>query len=173
MNNKGFTVIELITTFTVASAIALIFFNVVLVIKNYYSVSNIKTNLLINQANLAEQFNSISLNNDIISIDFCDDSVNNYIACYQINYTGGKSNKLIIGKQIIMFGDYTYKLDKGSIVDADNIVIRREKVEEITDNTKNSILNIKIPILNDQFPGKDFGLNYVYLFNYDDLSFNI
>ena len=72
-----------------------------------------------------------------------------------------------------MFGDYTYKLDKGSIVDADNIVIRREKVEEITDNTKNSILNIKIPILNDQFPGKDFGLNYVYLFNYDDLSFNI
>ena len=60
MNNKGFTVVELITTFAVASAIALVLFNIVLIIKNLYSNSNIKTNLLINQGNLSEQFNSLT-----------------------------------------------------------------------------------------------------------------
>ena len=169
MNNKGFTVVELITTFAVASAIALILFNIVLIIKNFYSTSNIKTNLLINQANLSEQFNSITLHDDISSIDFCNDEV----ICYEFVYTDGNKYKLTINNNIIKFGNYTYKLEKGSHIDENNIVVRREKIDSVSVGEKNAILNVRIPILSDQYPGKDFGLNYVYLHDYNYLEFNI
>lgn len=169
MNNKGFTVVELITTFAVASAIALVLFNVVLIIKNTYSNSNTKTNLLINQGNLSEQFNSLTLYEDITSIQFCDDSVK----CYEFSYTNGKKYKLIIENDMIKFGNYVYKLEKGSHVDEENVIIKREKINSVFLGEKDSILNVKIPIINDHYPLYDFGLNYVYLYDYDYLEFNI
>lgn len=169
MNNKGFTVVELITTFAVASAIALVLFNIVLIIKNLYSNSNIKTNLLINQGNLSEQFNSLTLHEEISSIDFCDDA----IKCYEFTYTDGKKYKLIVDNNIIKFGNYVYKLEKGSHIDEDNAIIKREKIDLIDFSEKDSILNVKIPIINDQYPSQDFGLNYVYLHDYDSLEFNV
>ena len=169
MNNKGFTVVELITTFVVASAIALLLFNVVLIIKNFYSSSNIKTNLLINQGNLSEQFNFATLNADISSIDPCIDSVK----CYEFTYSDGNKYKLIIESNIIKFGNYTYKLDSGSHIDEEGVTVTREKIDSVSSGEKNAILNVKIPIISDQFPGKDFGLNYVYPYDYDYLDFNV
>ena len=174
MNNRGFTVVELITTFAVASVIALVLFNVVLSIKNMYSMSNIKTNLLINQANLNEQFNSLTLDNEIVSIDFCSDSIDNSTSCYNIKYSNDESYKLIIGKKVISFNNYVYRLENGSYVDEDNIKIEKWTLESEENNyNKDSILNIKIPILSDQYKGKNFGLNYVYLFDSKNLDFNI
>ena len=167
MNNKGFTLVELITTFAVASVIALILFNVVLSIKNIYSKTNMKTNLLINQANLNNQINSKVLDENITSIDLCDLST----YCYKIKYTDGKTLNLVIKEKSVAFGNYTYKLEKGSYVDTDNIKLSYKTFNEITDN-KDSILNIKIPIKSKQIENYDFGLNFIYLYNDGDINYN-
>lgn len=166
MNNKGFTLVELITTFAVASAIALILFNVVLSIKNIYSKTNIKTNLLINQANLSNQINSKSLNNEIVDINVCNLSDH----CYTITYRNGESYDLVIKDKSIAFGNYVYKLDDSSSID--NINFCKLVDSSVIDNTYNSILNIKIPIKNKTFENRDFGLNYVYLYSDGDIDFN-
>ena len=167
MNNKGFTLVELITTFAVASAIALVLFNVVLSIKNIYSKTNLKTNLLINQANLSNQVNSKVINDDIVSIDYCDLSVN----CYTISYTNGDNINLIINEKTISFGNYTYNLLDGSYVDLDNISFYYQTFSNVLDN-KDSILNIKVPVRSKEIENIDFGLNFVYLYNNGDIDFN-
>ena len=168
MNNKGFTLVELITTFAVASAIALVLFNVVLTIKNIYSKTNIKTNLLINQANLSNQINSKSLSNQIVDINLCDLSTH----CYTITYSNGESYDLVIKNKSITFGNYVYNLDDSSSIDENNINFCKLIDSSVVDNTNNSILNIKIPIKNKTFENKDFGLNYVYLYSDGDINFN-
>ena len=152
MNNKGFTLVELITTFAVASAIALVLFNVVLTIKNIYSRTNLKTTLLIDQANLSNLVNSKVIDNDIVEIDMCTFST----YCYKITYADGDTMNLIIKDKSVSFGNYIYKLENDILA---GIV-----------NNKDSILNIKIPIKNKQFENIDFGLNFVYLYNNGDID---
>ena len=167
MNNKGFTLVELITTFAVASVVALILFNVVLSIKNTYSKANMKTNLLINQANLSNQVNSKALDENIIEIDLCDLST----YCYKIKYTDGKTLNLVIKEKSVSFGNYTYKLENGSYVDLNNIKLSYKTFDGIIDS-KDSILNIKVPIKSKQIENHDFGLNFVYLYNNGDINYH-
>ena len=47
MNKKGFTTIELITSFTLASIIMIILFNIILIMKDNLSKVNAMTNTLI------------------------------------------------------------------------------------------------------------------------------
>ena len=56
MNNKGLTLVELITTFALTSVIVVLLINIVVVIKNVYSKSDIKTELYINQSNLSNVY---------------------------------------------------------------------------------------------------------------------
>lgn len=167
MNNKGFTLVELITTFAVASAIALVLFNVVLTIKNIYSRTNLKTTLLIDQANLSNLVNSKVIDNDIVEIEMCTFST----YCYKITYADGDTMNLIIKDKSVSFGNYIYKLENGSYVDINdsNIGLSYDILAGIVNN-KDSILNIKIPIKNKQFENIDFGLNFVYLYNNGDID---
>lgn len=169
MNNKGFTVVELITTFAVASVIALVLLNVVLAIKNIYSDSNKKTTLLINQANLSNQINSKTLNNEIIKVDFCDES--NSIRCYKLSYSNGEEIDLIVKSDSITFGNYVYRLEKGYYVDDDHIIIGYETDETVMNYEKDSIFRIKIPVISNSNYKENFGINYVYLYNNGDIDF--
>ena len=170
MNNKAFTLVELITTFAVASAIALILFNVVISIKNVYSNTNLKTNLLINQGNLSNQINSKIMDEDIMAIDYCNES-SGYYKCYKITFSNNETLNLVIKDKMISFGNYVYKLDDGSYIDLDNTGLYYKTYNDILD-TKNSILNIKIPIRSKQIENIDFGLNFVYLYNNGEINFN-
>ena len=113
----------------------ILLFNVVLSLKDVYITNKLTTKLLINQANLSNQINSKVLEEEITSIDLCDLST----YCYKIKYTDDKTLNLVIKEKSISFGNYTYKLEKGSYVDTDNIKLSYKTFNEITDN-KNSIL---------------------------------
>ena len=167
MNNKGFTVVELITTFAVASVIALVLLNVVLLIKNIYSNSNTETSLRISQANLSNQINAKSLSYDIVKVDFCNKS--NY--CYSITYSNDETIDLIIKTDSITFGNYVYKLEKGYVVDENNIDFRHETDNTVSGNEKDSIFRIKVPVINKSNYSEDFGINYIYLYNNGDIDF--
>ena len=149
MNNKGFTVVELITTFCLSAAVILIFFNVVLMIRDVYVTSNLKTKLLINQADLSVALNSKIRPGLLESVSGCDDSD----FCYKFTFKNGEIDTLIVEDNYIKFGNYVYKLDDGT---------------QITD-LLDSFLVLKISIKNKLFDD-DFGINLVYLYNSNKTS---
>ena len=120
MNKKGMTTIELITSFALASVIFIILFNITLALKDMYLSSGLKTDMLIDQANLSESMNSVINSNNIVNkIAFI--SNNNQYAEYTFETIDG--NYTLIVDQVngnISFNNYTYKLAKNMSIKNDN-----------------------------------------------------
>ena len=148
MNKKGFTLVELITTFALAAVIFVILINILVLIKNIYTSSDTKTQLLINQANLSNALNSKLKNENIVSYSECSDSD----FCYEFVLSDDSSVKLEVTNSKIKFGDYVYKLVDGTSIST-----------PVFTNDTSGFLNIKIPITNKMFPDEEFGINLVYL----------
>ncbi len=163
MNNKGFTVVELITTFCLSAVVILIFFNVVLMIRDVYVTSNLKTKLLINQADLSVALNSKIKPGVLESIRGCDDSD----FCYEFTFKNGEIDTLIVEDNYIKFGNYVYKLDDDTQI-TDKYLIRKNMKFSDTD-LLDSFLVLKISIKNKLFDD-DFGINLVYLYNSNKTS---
>lgn len=163
MNNKGFTVVELITTFCLSAIVILIFFNVVLIIRDVYVTSNLKTKLLINQADLSEALNSKIKPGLLESVQACDDSD----FCYKFTFKNGQADTLIVEDNYIKFGNYVYKLDNGTQV-IDKSLLRKNMKFSDTD-LLDSFLVLNISIKNKLFDD-NFGINLVYLYNSNKTS---
>lgn len=159
MKKNGFTLVELITTFSLTAVLVIVLINVIVVIKNIYSKSNIKTELYINQSNLSNALNSKINNNNLHSYEECHDD----IFCYIFNFNTGESIKLTLNEKIIKFGDFVYKLDEKAKVENPSLDI--EYIDLTEDDSGNNILVLKIPITSELYPNIDFGINLVYLYN--------
>lgn len=158
MNNRGMTLIELITTFALSAVIIILLINVLVVIRNVYSKSTIKTELYINQANLSNALNRKINKNNLSSYESCDDST----FCYEFSFKDGTITKLIVNKNYIKFGNTIYKLDSQT-----KVVNSSLNIEYIDSVNHNNILVLKIPVKNEIYPNIDFGINLVYLYNVD------
>lgn len=159
MNKKGFTLVELITTFSLAAVIIVMLINTVLLIRKMSSNSDIRTKLIINQSMLSNELNS-KLNHDkIVSYTGCTDS--NF--CYKFTLNDGEVVELKIDNSSIKFGKYVYKLEDG--VTVQNPEVTKEMVSVVDTTANNSFLVIKIPIKYKLYPKEDFGINLVYMFN--------
>lgn len=159
MNRRGFTLVELVTTFALASVIIVILINVVLIIKNMTSESDTKTKLLIDQSILSNEINSKLKNGNIVSYDACTDS--NF--CYEFTLSDGEIVDLKITDNSIKFGNYVYKLYNG--VEVLNPQITKESVSVVDTDSNNSFLVVKIPIKYKLYPNEDYGINLVYMYN--------
>lgn len=158
MNRKGFTLIELITTFALATVIIIILLNIVSIIKNIYVQNNIKSTLAIEQSNLSKLMNE-KFDNKLLYYVACNEG--DY--CYIFSFENEESVKLVVEKNKIRFGEYTYKLDKNTEVK--NPTLTRKYVDlDDTANT-NNFLVISIPIVNKLYPKLNFGINLVYFNN--------
>lgn len=159
MKKNGFTLVELITTFALTAVIVILLINVVSVIKNIYSKSNMKTELYINQSNLSNALNSKINNNNLHSYEECEDSA----FCYVFNFYDGENIKLTIDEKTIKFGDFVYKLNEKTKVE--NPSLKAEYIDLTNEISGNNILVLKIPIICDLYPNINFGINLVYLYN--------
>lgn len=163
MNNKGLTLVELITTFALTSVIIVLLINIVLVIKEVYNKSNIKSELYIKQANLSNYMNELINHGSVLSINECTDK--NMMMCYDIELINDKTIKLTVKEKEIKVGDFTYKLENKSKV---------ENAELKTITIDNSgILVIKIPIKSDLYSNIDYGINLVYMYDPNKIELNI
>lgn len=147
MNKKGFTLVELITTFALASVILILLINVVVLIKDIYTKSDIKTQLLIGQANLSNSLNSKIRNGNLNSYSECSDSTD---FCYDFSFKDGNSIKLKVTNSEVIFGNFVYKVKSGTKI----------LTPSLTDTL--DFLVIEIPIENKLYPNEDFGINLVY-----------
>ena len=159
MNNKGLTLVELITTFALTAAIVVLLINVVVVIKNVYSNTTIKTELYIKQANLSNILNSKINYGTLKSYETCDEGT----FCYKFTLEDEESEEeeieLNVTENKITFGDYVYELTEISKVENPSL-----KEEDIDKDDSNDILVLTIPIKCELYPNIDFGINLVYLY---------
>jgi len=165
MNNKGLTLIELITTFALASVIIVLLINIVLVIKDVYNKSNIKTELYIKQANLSNFMNDKINNGKLKEVSECTNN-SDMMMCYEFSLINDETIRLEVKEKEIKFGDFKYKLqDKTKVV---NPNMNNYTVSSTTNN--NSLLVIKIPIICELYPSLDFGINLVYMYDFNTLQ---
>lgn len=164
MKSKGFTIVELITTFALTAVIIIILINISVFIRNMYNKVNVKTELLIQQANLSTSINNKLNKNNIVSYSSCSDS--NF--CYNFNLKDDEIVKLVVTDDGISFGNYKYKLSNGTTIDEPTIEKEYVLLEDTSAN--NSFLIIKIPIKNKLYPKQDFGINLIYTYNSNNIN---
>ena len=105
MKNRGFTLVELITTFALSAVIIVLLIGIINILKSLYSKTDVKTELYINQGSLSNVMNSKISNDNLLSYQACDDSS----FCYNFIFKDGTTSKLIVTNNEIRFGEYTYR----------------------------------------------------------------
>lgn len=164
MRKNGFTLIELIATFALATVILVLLMNIVIVIKNLYTENNIKSSLIIEQSTLSNLVNEKLLESDLTTYISCDDSS----FCYIFNFSDGTSSTLVVGEDYIQFDEYKYELDNGANLGEPKIELVNVDVLDTSKN--NSFLIIRIPISHKLFANRDFGIDIVHQYNSNKIT---
>ena len=149
MNNKGFTLVELITTFALTATLIVLLVNIVLVIKDIYVKYEIKTELLIKQGDLyTALYNRIDLGDSkeyTTKVSSCGSG------CYRLTFDDTTHEDIVVTSKKITFGDFVYKAPKG-------VTFNSELVN--TGNVAFKLLHISI---NHQlYNNQDFGIKMVF-----------
>ncbi len=156
MNKKGFTVIELLTTFALVAIVAALLIQITTSLNSMYNNTSIKTELYYKQSIISKNINEAFLNKSILSINECGDN------CLDILYSDYSDCTIKIENNLIYIGDKTYEIVKNSKI---GIVKMDILYSPIPLNYKNdTILNIRIPITYSGFEN-DYGINLVYQYN--------
>lgn len=165
MNKKGFTTIELITSFTLASVIMLILFNVIIIMKDNMSSVNAKTNVLVNKDNLSYNINKRFKEKELSSITMCDEGDK----CYEFKYSDDTSDKLVYSNtdKSITFNNYTFDIIDGITVEEPTIT---EHYDTMSSTTYNGYFIIHIPI---KLDNKDYSIKINKHFNTDSVMVDV
>jgi len=161
MNKKGFTTIELITSFTLASVIMIILFNIILIMKDNLSRVNAMTNTLIEKDNLSYNINKRLKEKELTSLTTCEDGDK----CYLFTYSDSTSDKLVysITDKTITFNNYTFEITDDMNVEVPTIT---EHYDTMSSTTFNGYFILNIPITVD---GKDYSIKVNKHFNTDSV----
>ena len=165
MNKKGFTTVELITSFTLATVVMLILFNVIIIMKDKLSETNIKTKMLVEKDNLSYNINKRLKEKEISSITMCGEGDK----CYEFTYSDDISDKLIYSStdKTITFNNYTFDIIDGITVEEPVI---KEYYDTMSSTKYNGYFIIHIPI---KLDNKDYSIKVNKHFNTDSLVIDV
>lgn len=158
MNKKGFTVIELLTTFLLITVVASLLIVISNSLNKVYLSSSIKTELYYKQSIISKELNESFLKHPVIEIKKCENIDN----CIELIYSDLTTQTIKIENDLVYIGNKTYELVKNSIVDNISMDIIYSPIPHLYKS--DAIFNIKIPISYKNLDG-DFGINLVYQFN--------
>ena len=165
MKSRGFTVIELMASFSIAIVILYILFNITIMLKDNLNQINSKTNILLKKDNLSYNINKRFKEKEISSITNCEDGN----VCYLFTYSDSSFDKLIYDNtnKFISFNNYVLDI-------TDDIDIESPTLEEHYDTMNSSLYNgyfiLNIPISIDN---TDYSINILKFFNTDNMMINL
>lgn len=153
-NNKGFTLVELLVSFTLSMVLIIIMFQLIINLKELYQLSGARTQLLNRQYLMTNKIYSDLLEKKLVMITSCEE---NYNECINLTLSDGSTKQFYIDEnnKIISYDNYAIQLDSNAYFS--NI--------DINNNTAYNILTIKVPIYNQLFNDYNFGINIVYTYN--------
>ena len=177
-NNKGFSILELVVSFSLTVIIVAILFELVIVVKNNYDKDNIRTQLVNNQNLLTDLIYSDLNNNIVITTSAHMEGRNSY--CLYLYFAGGTEKKLCWGYidmgdendvgvgATVSYGDYvaTYPVKTTFEFDDYRYEVGSARGIEGThyyDYSYNfEFYSYDIPIYNSSFKNDNFGLNITF-----------
>lgn len=164
--NKGFTIIELILSFSITAIIVVLLFQLLLFLKDIYNDNGYKTELFIKQALISNEINNELENKTVTSIkrDF-DNCNNDNEFCIEFTFDNGSSiSNLVIDAEnnTIKYGDFATKLVTGSVIGTIDIVTETRPNDY---NGLDSFAAIIIPISHQLYEDEDFGITIVCQYN--------
>ena len=158
-NKNGFTVVELIASFSLAMVIAVFLFDIIINLKNLYTNSVTKTELVNIQSLVSRQINDRLKNNEIKSILKCG------TYCLNFKYVNGESDKLVLDydNKTIQFGSYKSELPDDSYFGT--ATVDSSYSGTLLKTSNNAMILINIPMYNNNLPNQSFNINVVYQYN--------
>jgi len=148
MNKKGFTIVELMTTFTLVSIIAVLLINLTLTLKEIYINGDMKTALLTKQGNMTDKIYNDLKKDTLIEIASCG------VNCVNFKYESStKTLKIDKVKKILSYDKYAIKLGDGGYFGTVEISNYESDI--------GYIFNLSIPIYHKLVKG-NFGININY-----------
>ena len=159
---KGFTVVELIVSFSLTMVIVVFLFQIVISLKNMYTANSLKTELLNKQAIISDKINSSFNKKTITNVTKCGSYCLNFI------YSDNSSEMLKINynENSFQFGSYKTLLPDNSYMSNPSIDIVYSGT--FLEDSNNSILVINIPIYSDFLKNQNYGINVMYQYNSND-----
>lgn len=155
-NNKGFTLVEMLVSFTLSMILVIILFQLIINLKDIYISSGMKTELLNKQYLMTNKIYTDLNEKKAIKIENCA----NPIVCIEFTFSDGTTKKLEVDEtnKTLAYDNYIIKLNNESYFKAISINTN------ISESNK-KIFNANIPIYNDLFKDTNFGINIVYPYN--------
>lgn len=159
MNNKGFTLVELISSFTLALIIMFFLFQIVIAVKEIYVSSGLKTEMLIKQANMERKIGTDLKEQILKSVTRCGDE------CYTFLYNDNTSKNLSVdrSKKAIVYGDYQIEMLDGSSIGT--FQVSKNTISGVEAGKNDTILTIDIPVKNKVLADRNFGVHMIYQYN--------
>lgn len=157
---KGFTVVELIVSFSLTMLITTFLFQLVIGLKNLYENSGLKTELLNKQSLISKEINEKVNEKGIYSIAKCGSYCLNFI------YNDNSNDKLILTNDSIEFGSYKTTLPENSYFK--NVSLNIAPAATFDKTANDSILILDLPIYNDKLKDQNFGIKMIYQFKEDN-----
>ncbi len=158
---KGFTVVELIVSFSLTMVIVVFLFQIVISLKNIYTASLLKTELINKQAIISDKINTSFNQKTINRVTKC----GSY--CLKFIYSDNTSEILKIdsNENSFQFGTYKTLLPDNSYFK--NVSLNIASTGTFDKSENDSILILDLPIYNDILKDQNFGVKIVYQFNED------
>lgn len=178
-NNRGFSVLELVVSFSLTIAITAILFELVIVMKNIYDENNIRTQLLNNQNLLTDLIYSDLNDKGLAGVNLVNvDNANSLI----LTFKDGTQKTLEWGYGIsIPSTENSFEKNIGATISYGDYVATYPSKTSFDNNTVGNVVGVKethyydvngyeyynyeIPIYNSTFKDADFGLNILYVNN--------
>lgn len=173
--NRGFSVVELIVSFTLTMVIVVVLFEIIIALKNIYENSVTKSAMISRQNNLIDYIYSDINDYGLSTVGTCGNN------CIQFMYDNGKITNLSWeyeydessdrqSFQKIKYGDYIVELIANSKFDLSLSASLGDTIfkgAKVCYNSKSDVgyLDIKLPVYNSKFENDDFGLNIFHIFN--------
>ena len=164
MNKKGFTLVELIVSFSLTVVISIFLIQLILSLKSLYDNSGIKTEILNKQSLISNQINKTFNKKKISSLSSCGEN------CININYIDNTTDILKIDytTNTLQFGSFYSMLPSNTYFKPANVDIIYSGVVDKSSN--DALLNINIPIENKDIKNEEFKINIIYQFNSNETN---
>ena len=179
-NNKGFSLVELIVSFSLTMVIVVILFEIIVTMKNLYVSSVTKTELLNKQNIFTDYIYSDIENYGLNSVFVCGDN------CISFSYNNGLVKNLewsfysdanvSQALQSLSYGDYKINLITNASFDTSLTLSNNGYTltgVKICSNPINQYFNIQLPIKHTMFKDRDFGISLLYVYQLGEVSIDL
>ncbi len=169
LNQRGFTVVELVVSFALAMIVIVFLFQVLIQVKELYVSGVFKTELLTKQTNITKAISDDLSNKKVLYATNCGEYCLNFT--FDDNTT--KQFKVDKTNKVVRYGNYAIKLADGSKIGEMHVTTETPMTSPSAAMMgNNSFIRIDVPITHHLFTGDNFGIRLVYQYNNQETALN-